>query len=345
MEGGLKINFAYDTFRWDSDSEGKAHVHCVIVGFSFVDATKKLIYNGDKATTATNINAYLKDEPSVFIESRNATISDVPQIGIGNQPIDGGNYLFKPEEKDDFIKKEPKAEKYFKLWLGADEFINNRSRYCLWLGDCSPAELRSMPLCLDRVANVRELRLNSSRSATKRLADTPTRFQVENMPSSDYILIPSTSSERRPYVPMGFMDKDTISSNANLIIPDASIYHFGVLTSSLHMAWMRRVAGRLKSDYRYSKDIVYNNFVWPQPSEAQRSRIEVTAHAILEARALYPDSSLADLYDELTMPIELRRAHQANDRAVLEAYGLATDSSEEEMVAHMFKLYQEATSC
>ena len=303
---------------------------------------KSVIYDNDRSIEAKNINAYLLDAPNVFIESRTKPLCDVPKIGIGNKPIDGGNYLFTQEEKSEFMKQEPNAAQYFRPWYGAEEFIHQRPRYCLWLGDCTPAELMQMPHALKRVRAVRELRLNSKSEGTRKLADKPTRFHVENMPKGTYIIIPSTSSERREYIPMGFMPPTSIASNAVHLIPDATLYHFGILESNVHMAWMRAVCGRLKSDYRYSKDIVYNNFPWPEASEEQKARIEQTAQAILDARALYPDSSLADLYDELTMPTELRQAHQQNDRAVMQAYGFAVKSAftESKCVAELFHLYE-----
>jgi len=248
---------------------------------------------------------------------------------------------------DEFIKTEPASAPYFKPWYGSQEFIARRPRYCLWLGECAPNELRKMPECLKRVKAVREMRLASKRASTVKLADRPTRFLVENMPKGTYVIIPEVSSERRRYVPIGFMTPDILCSNLVKIIPDATLYHFGVLTSNVHVAWMRVVCGRLKSDYRYSKDIVYNNFPWPNPTDAQKAKIERAAQAILDARALYPDSSLADLYDELTMPPELRRAHQANDRAVMDAYGFVKGSeartSESACVAELMKRYQAKT--
>ena len=339
MADGVKINFAHRTFRWDSEASMMAHVHCVIVAFSYLNNPNKLIFDGQNVIRAKNINAYLIDAENTFAKSRTKPIMpDVPQIGIGNKPIDGGNYLFKKDEMEAFIKSEPESAKYFHPWYGAEEFIHQRPRYCLWLGDCSPAELRKMPHALKRVENVRNLRLASKSAGTRKLADKPTRFHVENFPQGDYIIIPSTSSERRSYIPMGYLDSNCISSNAVHIIPDASLYHFGVLESSVHMAWMRVVCGRLKSDYRYSKDIVYNNFPWPKVTEAQKAKIESTAQAILDARSLYPDSSLADLYDDVTMPIELRKAHAANDVAVLEAYGLPKSTAEPTIVSHLFTL-------
>ena len=347
MKHGLRIDFAHRTFRWDSEASLKAHVHCVIVGFSskHEEAKELLIFDNDKVTKASHINAYLMDAPDVFIGSRPTPLCNVPWIGIGNKPIDGGNYLFTKDEMEEFIQIEPRSEKYFKPWYGSVEFIHQQPRYCLWLGDCSPAELRQMPHCMKRIEAVRELRLASTSAGTRKLAERPTRFHVENMPEGNYIIVPSVSSEKRRYIPMGFMSPDVLASNLVLIIPDATLYHFGILESNVHMAWMRAVCGRLKSDYRYSKDVVYNNFPWPSPTDEQKAKIEKTAQAILDARAKYPDSSLADLYDELTMPVELRKAHQDNDRAVMQAYGFPVKSSftESQCVAELFKLYKEMT--
>ncbi len=345
---GVRFDFAHRTFRWDSEASLKAHVHCVIVGFSTAPNDKpKVIYDGDRQQVAKNINGYLIDADNVFVESRQHPLCDVPEIGIGNKPIDDGNYLFGAEERDEFIRKEPKSAQYFKPWYGSYEFINRKPRYCLWLGDCSPAELRGMPECMRRVQAVRDFRLASKSPGTVKLADKPTRFHVENMPTETYIVIPETSSENRKYTPIGFMTPDVLCSNAVRLIPSATLYHFGVLTSNVHNGWMRAVCGRLKSDYRYSKDVVYNNFPWPSPTEEQRERIEETARAILAARALYPDSSLADLYDETAMPPELRTAHQRNDRAVCAAYGWGKDSpefqSEAACVATLMKMYQRLT--
>ena len=337
---GAHIDFAYRTFRWDSEAQDKAHVHVVIEGFSTAENSKpRVLFDGADILEVPNINAYLLDGPDCFVASRSTPLCDVPEIGIGNQPIDDGNYLFTEEEKNDFVKKEPLSEAFFKPWYGSFEFINRAPRWCLWLGDCPAATLAKMPLAKARVAAVRRYRLNSSRAGTKKLADTPRRFLVENMPSSNYILVPSVSSERRRYVPMGFMTPDALTSNLALLIPNATLYHFGILTSSVHMAWMRAVAGRLKSDYRYSKDIVYNNFVWPEVMEKLREKIERTAQKILDARAAEPDASLAVLYDDDSMPDDLRAAHAANDRLVLEAYGLSGDSDEATITAHLMNLY------
>lgn len=345
LENDVHIDFAYRTFQWDSEAKIKAHVHCVIIGFSIAPYNKpKKIFIDERYQIAKNINGYLLDAANVYVESRNKPICNIPEIGIGNKPIDGGYYLFEKEEMEEFIKKEPEAKKYFRPWYGSKEFINRSPRYCLWLGECSPAELRKLPLCMERVREVKEYRLQSTSAGTVKLAERPTRFHVENMPKGQYIVIPEVSSQRRRYVPMGFFTPNIFCSNLVKIIPDATLYHFGVLTSNVHMAWMRVVCGRLKSDYRYSKDIVYNNFPWPEPSTQQRQKIEQTAQAILDARALYPDSSLADLYDELTMPPELRKAHHQNDMAVMQAYGFTKGSeaykSEAACVVGLMKLYQ-----
>lgn len=340
----INLDFAWRTFRWDSESTDMAHVHCVIVGFSDKNSAQKekIIFDesGNK-TIVKNINGNLLDAPNIFVESRQKPLADVPEIGIGNLPIDGGNYLFTEEEMKEFIKNEPTSEKYFKKWIGSDEFINRYYRYCLWLGDCSPAEIKKMPESYKRVQAVRKFRLSSKRGATQKLADNPTHFSTENMPKENYIIIPKVSSEKRRYIPIGFLTPDILASDLVFIIPDASLYHFGVLTSSIHNSWMRAVCGRLETRYRYSKDIVYNNFPWCNPTDEQKIKIEQTAQAILDARAKYPDSSLADLYDETLMPQDLHKAHQANDKAVMQAYGFKPSMSISEIVAELFKLYEE----
>ena len=345
MSQGIVINFAWRTFIWDSEASQKAHVHCVIVGFSLCHSERKRrIYDGKAVSEVLNINGYLIDGEDVFVGSRQHPISEVPEIGIGNKPIDGGFYLFKDDEKVEFVKREPGSDKYFKRWYGSDEFINRRPRWCLWLGDANPVELLKLPECMKRIEAVREYRLASPSAGTVKLADKPTRFHVENMPDSNYLLIPKVSSERRQYIPIGFMSPDVLSSDLVFIIPDASLYHFGVLTSSVHNAWMRVVCGRLKSDFRYSKDIVYNNFPWPEATEQQRDKIEETAKMILDARENYPEASMADFYSNLILFPDLMTAHRANDAAVLEAYGFPKDATESDIVARLFKMYQELTS-
>ena len=345
FESGVHIDFAHRTFRWDSEAKSKAHVHCVIIGFSIAESNKrKQIFDGEQYKEVDNINGYLLDAENIFVESRSKPLCDVPEIGMGNQPIDNGQYLFSKEEMEAFISSEPKSAQYFHPWYGAQEFINRKPRYCLWLGECSPSILRSMPNCLKRVVAVKEYRSASNRASTVKLAEKPTRFQTENMPKGTYIVIPEVSSERRRYIPIGYMDSSVLCSNKLRLMPDAGLYEFGVLTSNVHMAWMRTVCGRLKSDYSYSVNIVYNNFPWPTPTDAQKAKIEQTAQAILDARALYPDCSLADLYDEVTMPSELRRAHQQNDRAVMEAYGMPVKGTTETMcVAELMRRYQKLT--
>ena len=318
------IDFAHRTFIWDSESNQKAHVHCVIVGFSSAPNDKpKIIFDGDKKIFATNINAYLLDAENIFVESRPNHIQDfVPPMIYGNKPADGGHFFLKPEELDDFLKADPAAKKWLRQILGAEEFINGKLRYCLWLVDCPPNELRKMPLVYERVKKVRNVRLASKAAAIRKFADMPTRFaQVTQPEGVDFILIPRVSSERRRYVPMGFISREVKVTDAVQIVPNATLYHFGVLTSSIHMAWLRTVGGRLKSDYRYSKDVVYNNFVWPEPSPTQKNLIEQSAQEILTARTNYPEATFADLYDEISMPYDLRQAHRENDRAVAAAYG------------------------
>lgn len=341
---GIHIDFAHRTFRWDSEASIKAHVHCVIVGFSTAQSTaERLIYINERPQKAATINPYLMDAPEVFIESRKKPLCPVPAITKGCQPTDGGNLIIEDDELESFIAREPNAKPYIKKLVGAREFINNQNRWCLWLVGISPAELRKMPLVMERVKKVREMRLSSTDAGTRKLADTPTVFRETYNPDS-FIIVPSASSERRRYIPLGFAGKETISTNLNLIIPNATLYHFGVLTSNVHMAWVRAVCGRLKSDYRYSKDVVYNNFPWSTPTDEQKARIEQTAQAILDARALYPDCSLADLYDEVTMPPELRKAHQANDKAVMQAYGFwGKLNTETACVAELMKMYQKLT--
>ncbi len=389
---GFHIDFAYRTFIWDSEANLKAHVHCVIVGYSGTpNKNPKRIYETvipnaqtknatevkqteakqteAKATAtkqanarqtnenlleektkieiteAANINGYLVDAVNVFIESRKNPLCEVPNMLFGNMPNDNGNLIVEQKEYDDFIKAEPLAAKYLRPFYGAEEYINNKKRFCLWLVDASPADLRKMPSVLQRIERVKEVRSASPRESTRKKADTPALFgEIRQPKEGHYILVPRVSSERRKYVPMGFLPAEIIASDACQIIPDATLYHFGVLTSNVHMAWMRTVAGRLESRYRYSKDIVYNNFPWPNPTDEQKEKIERTAKAILDARACYPESSLADLYDPLTQPATLRKAHQANDRAVYEAYGKPWDiTSEPACIAYLMQAYRALT--
>lgn len=347
---GIHIDFAHKTFRWDSEASLKAHVHCVIVGFScFDDKRKRKLYSNDRVQLVDNINFYLVDANNVFVESCSKPICNVPKMTTGNRPADGGHLIIEAEDYDEFIKKEPNAKKYIKKLTGAMEFINNKARYCLWLVDINPKELRNMPEVLKRVEACKEDRLNGAEDRQK-LAATPWLFRETKCPDL-YVIVPATSSENRKYVPMGFLDSSTIATNSATIIPNANLYDFGILTSNVHMAWMRTVCGRLEMRYRYSKDIVYNNFPWCNSTYEQKAKIEKTAQGILDARALYPECSLADLYDDLTMPKELRKAHQENDKAVMEAYGFykkdengkRTWLTESETVAKLMEMYQKLT--
>ena len=339
LENGIKIIFAHRTFIWDSEAKVKAHVHCVIVGFSYVKKGECVIYDYQKRLKANNINSYLMDAPNVFVESRSKPLANVPPMRFGSMPRDGGGFILTDEEKQELIKNEPLAEKWVHPYIGAYEFINNKTRWCLWLVDANPAELKKCPTVMKRVQQIQEFRASSVAAGTRKFAATPTLFCQIAQPDSEYIVVPKVSSERRRYVPMGFLPKDVIASDLVFLIPNATLYNFGILTSNVHMAWMRAVCGRLKSDYRYAKDIVYNSFPWPTPTAEQKSRIEQTAQAILDARTKYPGCSLADLYDEATMPPELRKAHQQNDKAVMQAYGFwGKLNTETECVAELMKM-------
>ena len=385
---GLEIDFAYRTFRWDSEAHEKAHVHCVIVGFhagdkkltqsprsldgetsrtSRISRETKTIYDSDGTLIAAeHINGYLMDGPDVWVESRTKPICDVPVMKNGNKPVDGGFLIVEESEYDDFLKGEPSAKCFVKRLIGSREFINGLYRYCLWLKGTSPSVIRKMPLVIERVRKCRDYRLASKDVGAQKLAERPTLFRDTNNPLCA-VVIPEVSSESRFYVPIGFIDDSIVCTNKIQMIADATHYHFGVLTSSVHMAWMRTVCGRLEMRYSYSANIVYNNFPWPEVvergdsektpnlqnsqspsnesnhSESLRQKIESTAQSILDARALYPDSSLADLYDPLTMPIELRKAHAANDAAVMKAYGYAPTMTEPEIVADLMTRYQKLT--
>ena len=341
---GVHIDFGFRTFIWDSEADQKAHVHCVIVGFSVAASSKeRIIYGEGQKTVASNINAYLFDGEDIFVESRKAPLWNAPIMVFGNTPIDNGNFIFDKNEVEKFVSDEPLAKKYFHPLMGSKEFINNIPRYCLWLVDASPTDLKKMPHVLERIAAVREMRLNSKRSATVKLAEKPHLFgEIRQPKNGRYLIIPLTSSERRRYIPIGFVDCNVIATNLVQMLPNATLYHFGVLTSNVSNSWMRTVGGRLKSDYRYTITNVYNNFPWPDLSPEQKEKIEKTAQGILDARSLYPDSSLADLYDPLTMPPELRKAHQLNDKAVMQAYGMPIKETDEAAcVAWLMKLYQE----
>ncbi len=346
FEDGVHIDFAYRTFRWDSEASIKAHVHCVIIGFSIAPFAKlKYIYSAERPFIVKNINAYLIEAPSVFIDSIKKPLCDVPPVVFGNMPNDSG-YLsdYSQDERDAIVNEYPESIVAFKRFVGATEFINNKTRWCLWLKGVSPNIIRKVPPITQAVQSVKEMREKSTREATKKLAATPMLFGEIRQPETEYIIIPRHSSQNRKYLPMGFVSPEVICGDANLLMPNASLYQFGILTSNVHNAWVHTVCGRIKSDFRYSVNIVYNNFPWPTPTDEQKLKIEQTAQAILDARALYPDCSLADLYDELTMPVELRKAHQANDKAVMQAYGFwGKLNTESECVAELMRMYKELT--
>lgn len=352
FEQGIHIDFAHRTFRWDSEASIKAHVHCVIVGFSYTNKPKRL-YSSERMQYVNNINAYLIDAPDVFISSRKTPIQNVPKMDFGSMPNDGGALCdYSDEDKNAIVKEYPASEKFFKKFLGATEFLHNKTRWCLWLKNISPADIKHVPPVLSAVQKVKDMRASSNREATRKLADTPYLFGEIRQPETNYLIIPRHSSENRKYIPVGYINKDTICGDANMLIADASLFTFGIMCSNVHNAWMRATCGRIKSDYRYSNSIVYNNFPYCTPTDEQKTKIEKTAQTILDARALYPECSLADLYDELTMPPELRKAHQDNDRVVMETYGFrkvdeATGKSrllnEAETVAELMKMYQELT--
>ena len=354
---GMKIQFAHRTFQWSNDAKGVAAVHCVIIGFGAADTAEKTIYFYDDirgeplAIRAGNINPYLVDAPDVVLQRRGTSICDAPDIGIGNKPIDDSNYLFTTEQKTEFLKLEPDAKKFFRRWLGADEFINGYERWCLWLGDCTASELRAMPEARKRVKAVKEFRLASKSPGTQKLADQPRKFHVEFIPTRSYMVIPEVSSERREYIPMGFLPPSTLASNKLRLLPKATLYDFGVLMSRMHMAWTSYTCGRLKSDYQYSIHIVYNNFPWPghvsnaalsQLNRAQAA-IKLAAQEVLDARAIRKSETLADLYDPDAMPTALRKAHQKLDKAVDAAYGYKGSKDDAARVAYLFGLYQQLT--
>ncbi|APT85204.1 DNA methyltransferase [Corynebacterium aquilae] len=361
---GVRIDFAHDTFRWANESNNQAHVFCVIVGFSKQGGMKywdteqrkfvraKVLFHHDgpdgpvERQQLDNLNAYLVDAADGFVWNQSKPLSHVPPIGIGNKPIDGGNYLFTPEEKAEFLAKEPGAESYFHPWLGAKEFLQGKKREVLWLGDATPAELKKLPLCKERIKAVQQYRQDSKSAGTRKIADRPTRFHVENMPEGTSIVVPKTSSERRKLVPLGFVDSDTLCGDAVFLIPGAELWHFGVLHSRVHNAWMRTVAGRLKSDYRYSGGMVYNTFIWPNLTEAQKVEIGNAAQAVLDARKVYTDCTLADLYDpdDSYLYPALLKAHNALDVAVEKAYGFAPGIEEKDIVAALMERYLAATA-
>lgn len=339
----VHINFAYKTFKWESESLDKAAVHCVIIGFS-MQKTKCTLYTESEKIECENINQYLQNAPTIWIEKRKKPLCNVPEMIKGCYPTDNGNYIFEKKEKEEFIQKEPLSKKYFRRWIGSEDMLNNGERWILFLKNANPAELNKMPLVLERIKNVKEFRLKSTKEATRRKAKTPTLLDEERIPNSDFLVMPVVSSENRDFIPIAYKNPPDICYASAFFIENADLYLFGILNSTMHNSWMRVVCGRLKSDYRYSNTIVYNNFPFPNPTEEQKSKIEKTAQAILDARSQFPEASLADLYNPLTTPAALRKAHEANDRAVMSAYGFPKTITESEIVAELFKMYEKLTA-
>lgn len=343
----VHINFAYQTFKWDSESSSQVAVHCVIVGFAEFNRNEKWLFSdGSNGKIVSNISPYLVEGEEIFVVAEKESLCGMPKMNFGNQPRDGGFFVIKEDEYQDIMKKEPELQKWLHPYIGADEFIKGKKRWCLWLKHASPKDIINSKILSEKVEAVRQFRLSSKAKTTNGYAKVPQLFaQITQPDDVDFLIIPSVSSERRRYVPIGFATSNIISSNAVQIVPGATLYHFGILTSNIHMAWMRAVCGRLKSDYRYSKEIVYNTFPWPNPTDAQKTKIEQTAQAILDARAQYPDCSFADMYGEkMYLFPELLKAHQDNDRAVMQAYGFSIkDMTESSCVAELMKMYQNLT--
>jgi hypothetical protein len=352
LKRGVKFHFAHRTFQWSSEARGKAAVHCVIIGFALFDTSEKWLFDYETphadphAIKAGNINPYLVDAPTIFIVRRSLpVVSAAPEMDYGSMPIDNGNLIFNEQEGNEFLKMNPKAKKYLRKYLGGKEFINSIARYCLWLVGCDPSELRQSAEIMRRIEENKKYRLSSDRPQTKELAKTPALFGEIRQPSRKYLLVPKVSAEIRDYIPIGFCLPDVIASGSALIIPTATLYHFGVLASAMHMGWTRTVCGRMKSDYQYSAGIVYNNFPWPQAETTkQRQTIDEAAQGVLDARAKHPDSCLADLYDPLTMPPDLVKAHHKLDAAVDAAYSKKKFSGDSDRVAFLFELYQQMSS-
>ena len=335
------INFAYRTFRWDSESNEKAHVHCVIIAFATFSRQLKIIFDGDDKIFAENINAYLLDTENFFLHKRIFPLqNNTPKMITGNRPADGGNLILSELEKNILLDKFPDAKKFIKNLVGAEEFLHNKKRFCLWLVDATPAEIKKIPPIYERIKNCREDRLHGAPDR-KKLAETPHLFR-ETLNPEKFIVVPEVSSEKRNYIPMDFLNKNFIPTNLVHIIPDADLFLFGILQSSVHMIWTKTFCGRLKSDFRYSATLIYNNFPFPEVEKNLREKISLTAEKILQVRKKYPDASLANLYDPILMPKDLRDAHKKNDLAVLEAYGFDKNFSESEIIAELLKLYQKS---
>ena len=353
----LEIAFAHRTFAWGTEARGKAHVHVVIIGltrrdmeplekrlFSYDDIDGDPTESRHKALSPYLIDSSGLNNPHLVIDERSDPVADVPRLISGTQPIDDGNYIFDADQRATFLAMQPEAERFLRPLVGSEEYINGQERWILSLQDASPAALRAMPHVIERMRAVREFRSKSKRKSTLAIADQPARFNVEVIPERPFLVIPKVSSERREYVPIGWLSPPTIPSDLVFVLQDADLWHFGILTSRIHMAWLRNVGGRLKNDFRYSIGIVYNNFPWPEASEAQRAKIRSLAQAVLDARAMFPGATLADLYDADTMKPELRKAHRDLDRAVDNLYKQGGFASDRERVEHLFRLYERAVA-
>ncbi|MCL2353283.1 MAG: N-6 DNA methylase [Defluviitaleaceae bacterium] len=344
-EYGISIDFAYRTFEWGNDAAGKANVYCVIIGFSKVEHDNKVIYDGEEKIQAKNINGYLVDAPNVSITSRSKPLCDVPAMSLGNKPTDGGNLILTLDEKVDLLEKEPISENFVKIYLGAVEFLNGKERFCLWLKDAQFSDLKKSPMVLERIESVRQFRLASSAKPTRGKAETPHLFFFTSQPENDYLAIPEVSSGNRKYLPIGWLSKDIIASNKLLVVPQATLYHFGILTSNVHMTWMRAVTGYLGTSYQYSGGVVYNNFPWSEADDKQKAEIEKLAQKVLDSRAKYSGSTLADMYktENQGWHQELWKAHRNLDAAIMELYGFPANYTEAQIVASLMEMYQKLT--
>ena len=347
----IKIHFAHRTFEWSNEAKGKAAVHVVIIGFASFDVNEKFIFDYEdkkgvpQKRKVNNISPYLIEGPDFAIENRQIPLCSVPKLKTGNKPVDGGNYIFTKDEMEIFVRQEPLSKDYFKPFIGAEEFINNKLRYILWLRDISPTDLKKLPLIQERIKAVMDFRSSSLSSPTRKIANMPTKFHTENYPINTFLIIPQVSSERRKYIPIAFQSPGLVCSDKLRILDNATLYHFGVLVSIMHMTWMRVVTGRLKSDYQYSVLTVYNNFPWPEsPTVNHKARVEEAAQAVLTVRTEFSDGSLADLYDPITMPPKLVKAHQELNKAVDLAYRPQPFLSEVKRMEFLFELYEKYTA-
>ena len=346
----IKIHFAHRTFPWGSEARGKARVHVAIIGFAAFDTNNKYLFDQGKdeasvtISKVSNISPYLTEGGDFVVTKKQKSICNMPEMRCGSKPSDGGHLILKKAEKDALLAKYPAAQKFVREYIGAEEFLNGSKRWCLWLADASPAEIKAIPEIIERIEKVRKFREASDAKPTRAAARTPARFFFISQPKTDYLLIPEVSSERRYYVPIGLVSNEIICSNKGYIIADSSLYLLGILSSTMHMAWIRQVAGRLESRYQYAGTVVYNTFPWPQPTPTQVKAIETAAQGVLDARTQFPGNTLAELYDPLVMPPLLLKAHQTLDRAVDLAYRKQPFDTERHRVEYLFTMYQQLTA-